>query len=562
MYLAEVKGCHSVLTVVLEKTAAVNPELRNRIIGLPDLVESVPQHTGEQVTSKPTQSSIATETVNVLMEDPQSETDIQQRERLVRPKADKVTSYIDNVEASITWKLLKSVSLVVIIALCVIRFNGPINHENALIGSLFKAPGEGATIVAMQDENETQQSNTRQVGDVTIKVDENGEAVSVLNNGDTKPVDELQELREQIAANTVVGDETATNDEELKLPSDLGEPTFAGEGYAVGAAVETAEETAEPLPERVQMGEFLSDAQITLIKQQDKQDWTHLVTAKPLFSGDRLICVPGFNSEFLLNENIHIRMITNSEVALVAPDSEGLPQMTIHSGKIVIRNEIEHQVALGLSLAGRTGLLELPGNGSEMLIDTQRFFEPGLRINQKNVVPVAILHGRNKARWVDSIDGADAEEAPASGYGFYTLVGSQPTRYRIANRLPEWIKPEWISHSDKRVGETLGEVFAMQAGPVSEVLQTQYESHRLLEVRGAMPTVILRAGDPTAMVEALGNSEFRSRWGEYVHLLSEIVLTGKETTGDVVRAAKALDVQVQGLAVLLRQEGEVERDAL
>ena len=174
-----------------------------------------------------------------------------------------------------------------------------------------------------------------------------------------------------------------------------------------------------------------------------------------------------------------------------------------------------------------------------MFIDTQRYFEPGLRINQKDVVSVVKMHGRKKGRWVDAVEGSESPAAPASGYGFYTLIGSQQPRYKIANRLPEWIGTNWMPHADKRVGETLGEVFAMQAGPVVEILHTQYKSHRLLEVRGTMPTVLLQIGDPTAMVAALGNSEFRSRWEGYVQSLSEVVLTGKEETSDLVRVLKS-----------------------
>lgn len=549
MYLAEVKGCHSVLTVVLEKVADVNPELRDRIIGLQDQVTSGASPAGTAPTvdqpdavqseaSEPT--STVESSVNVLMEDPKSHEDIQRREKLVRPKADKATSYMESVESSTTWKLLKSFSLVVIIVLCVIRFNGPINHENALIGSLFKESGDGAVMVAMNEDEEQKQSDTHQVGDVTVKLDENGQAVSVINSSDeVESVDELQQLREQIAANKVIEDEAPMEDEELKVPNDLGELQLASEEYAIGSAVEGTESVEAPLPERVQVGEFLADEQITLVKPQDENKWTRLVTASPLFSGDRLICVAGFNTEFLFNENIHVRIVSSGEVELVASDTEGLPQMVVHSGKVVISNQSQQQLAIGLSLAGRTGLLELPETGSEVFIDTQRYFEPGLRINQKDIVPVVKMYGRKKGRWVDAIEGSEAPAAPASGYGFYTLIGTQPTRYKIANRLPEWVGPDWMPHADKRVGETLGEVFAMQAGPLAEILYTQYETHRLLEVRGTMPTVLLQTGDPTAMVEALGNSEFRSRWEEYVETLSEVVLTGKDETGNLVRALKS-----------------------
>ena len=549
MYLAEVKGCHSVLTVVLEKMVDVNPELRNRIIGLPDQmasgdsaarsVSTVNQPDAvEPEGLQPTSGEEAS--VNVLMEDPKTAEDIQRRDQLVRPKLDKATSYMESVETSITWKLLKSFSLVVIIAMCVIRFNGPIDHENALIGSLFKKSVDDATVVAINDDQGQEHSDTRQVGEVTVKLDENGQAVAVITSSDeVASVDELQQLREQIAENKVVEAESPQDEEELKVPDNLGEPQLAGEGDPIGLAVEGAEPAEEPLPERVQVGEFLADEQITFLKPQDKNEWTRLVTASPLFSGDRIICVAGFNTEFLFNENIHVRIVSSGEVELVAPDSEGLPQLVVHSGKVVISNQGQQQQAIGLSLAGRTGLLELPETGSEMFIDTQRYFEPGLRINQKDVVSVVKMHGRKKGRWVDAVEGSESPAAPASGYGFYTLIGSQQPRYKIANRLPEWIGTNWMPHADKRVGETLGEVFAMQAGPVVEILHTQYKSHRLLEVRGTMPTVLLQIGDPTAMVAALGNSEFRSRWEGYVQSLSEVVLTGKEETSDLVRVLKS-----------------------
>ncbi|MCH2610019.1 MAG: hypothetical protein MK006_03015 [Pirellulales bacterium] len=548
MYLAEVKGCHSVLTVVLEKMADVNPELRNRIIGLPDhmasgdpvarSVSTMNQSDAIEPDDLPPASDEESP-VNVLMEDPKNAEDIQRREQLVRPRMDKATSYMESVEASTTWKLFKSFSLVVIIALCVIRFNGPISHENALIGSLFKESVDGATVVAMNEDQGQEDSDTRQVGDVTVKLDENGQAVAVITSSDeVVPVDELEQLREQIADNKVVEDESPQDDEELKVPDDLGEPQLAGEGSPIGLAVEGAEPTEEPLPERVQVGEFLADEQITFVKPQDKNEWTRLVTASPLFSGDRIICVTGFNTEFLFNQNIHVRIVSSGEVELAVPDSEGLPQLVVHSGKVVISNQGQQQ-AIGLSLAGRTGLLELPETGSEMFIDTQRYFEPGLRINQKEVVPVVKMYGRKKGRWVDAIEGSESPAAPASGYGFYTLIGQQQIRYKIANRLPEWIGPDWMPHADQRVGETLGEVFALQAGPVLEVLHTQYESHRLLEVRGAMPTVLLQAGDPTAMVAALGNSEFRSRWEGYVQSLSEVILTGKDEASELVRILKS-----------------------
>ena len=91
----------------------------------------------------------------------------------------------------------------------------------------------------MNDDQGQEHSDTRQVGEVTVKLDENGQAVAVITSSDeVASVDELQQLREQIAENKVVEAESPQDEEELKVPDNLGEPQLAGEGDPIGLAVE------------------------------------------------------------------------------------------------------------------------------------------------------------------------------------------------------------------------------------------------------------------------------------------------------------------------------------
>ena len=253
-----------------------------------------------------------------------------------------------------------------------------------------------------------------------------------------------------------------------------------------------------------------ANGKVLLRSGPDDETWWRLAPRVPVFAGDKLLALPTFRPIIELNSDLTLEMAEGTAIHLHDPAAEGVPQIEIAYGRLVVRNADRDENRLILVIDNQRHVVQFEGSGATVAVQLVRETVAGADPTQA-VAPVQVDWYVTKGRIQWQVgDTSLAGEAPArwvwSDAAMHELEQDSPA--------PAWIDPQDLGGIDQRASSDLdNELSAKRPAPVVlQELVDRQRSGRKIEVKSLAARCAVYVGIFDSFVEALGDPDERPAW--------------------------------------------------
>ena len=193
---------------------------------------------------------------------------------------------------------------------------------------------------------------------------------------------------------------------DLKLPGPAVPPTPGPGINPAGPATKPEKPVPEPVVvERI--GHFSSEDQVLLQYDAKVHDWLRVSTAEPLFTGQRVLAMPTYRDEIVLDAGIIVQMVGATQVQFLPGNPQALPSLEVAFGRLLLQPVAQGGRQLRLVVGGRSGILTLVDAGSIVAVEVAFYHSPGTNPETEATHVVADLYATHGAiRWEEKVENA------------------------------------------------------------------------------------------------------------------------------------------------------------
>jgi hypothetical protein len=571
IHLAEVASCHQILALVLGEPAEVDPESRQRMYQLPELLAAQAKAATEAVKTPP-----AAEPVQGALSAATEPT------RRARPE---VPDYLRQGESKgYLWARLAAMAVTLVILVGVVGLMVGRHHGWTLgkQGLEKKSLAEGPAGTAAEKPASKPQTGLRtptavaQAGATaspTPKATQKpmapldgpaGKAVATAANADTpvavataKPAG-AADLVPTTPAGGGPGAETTSGPPKAPsapLPPQPGAEAAPLPGADVvatapavaplppplgGAAKKGAVPPVEPPPALLdRVGKLVSLHEVLAKFSPEMSSWVRVSRELPLLAGDRCLSLPNYRPILLLGGEIRLQLVDNAMVVLSPVDpQQGLSGLNVDYGRMVVRPEGKTPARLHLQAGAHSGVLTLLDDGSTLAIQAARV--PAFKADpEKEPGPLAVdfYATSGKIRWQETNSPKPLDMVAPSRF----RLSDQPSDPMPADRFPEWIAADTGSMLENRASTAMEA--ELKANQFLALKLQEQAGHRLKEVRWLAVRCLGALGDFRLMVKALGNPDQKQNWPDYIDQLQAAIRRSPRSAAEVRTAMETLHGQ-------------------
>jgi len=558
MHLAEVAGCHQILTLVLGEPAEIDPASRERMYRL------ILQSAGSGVAA----DRVVPPPVSVPPVAAAADDHLQVRR--ARPE---VPDYLRESKRSRVIPVLATLAVAAMLTLVVLLFFGPqdirIRIANLIGGDRNAADDQtgsvdgktgGAERDSVADKGNAASGSAAKRNAANDDVSNTGNANSAAPSKQpaaatgrgSAPGDRAALVPEAPSNGAIpepgddaepaeTGPEAATRQDgnggpklpdqaPAAVPDGSDEPaTVPSTDSADPAAAVAANNTDQPdlaKPEREpiarpetaeEIGRYTSDNDVLLIFDATAKVWKRLPFKSTLATGDRLLALPGFRPSVTLSAGVTVQPVGPAVVVLDSVDEQGVPHITIDYGRVILLTVGKPKNQIHLNLGGREALVTFNNAQSTLAVDVR----PTLVAGQDPATTPAIVN-------VDRL---------ASSGTIVWKEGRDTFELTAGNDLPKWLSPDSLSLIEQRAAFGQGglEHGLALTRSVTLALKELAQSRRM-EVKTLAMRGLAHVGDFELLVRALDDEEQRTTWPTCIESLRAALGHGA-ATADEVRAA-------------------------
>ena len=523
-HLAEVAGCHQILTLVLGKPADVPDGLRERIYSLGHAeadLEAPPVAAAKPKAKAPTKAAS------------------NGHPAIVTRTAGNVPDYLRVGRSGSVWQFLGTLAAVFLLAALVLRLMGPFNSSHPVL-ALFNGP----TTVA--DAN--QSTATTSVAPPTVTPS----TVTPTNPSDRPVADEQPAASaatgSQGEAASKSGESTASQPQPpvapVSTPSEPGpdpaKPIAATESEPKPPAIPPVPdvpaiaadepkpkplpngpdvpkpEAPKPEPVAMDVGRFLSDEHVLAHQVKDDGIWLRVPARSVLSAGERLISLPAFRPQIALASGVQVTFAGESAVQLSEPMEKDSSRMKVDYGRLLLVTVGAAGAQVELDLGGLRGVVTLVDADSAVAISVKKFLPPGTDPDSMPPFPVVeIFNTYGRVTWEESDQ--PRVEIPTGQVRIYA-GGDAPDNYGPF-ASPDWIDPKSILPID-RESQIVLERLLVEDKALNLSLAEALE-HRQVNVRSLAARCLAVLGEFEPILNELNDPRQQAFWsGEFATLRS------------------------------------------
>ena len=514
-HLAEVAGCHQILTLVLGKPAEVPESLRDRVYSLGLAAPDDESKPIVVVKGKPSPAVKAKSNGHAPP--------------VIHPAAE-VPDYLRAGRTPSVWQFLGAVAAVFLIAALVLRLMGPFNNRHPVLQLI-----NGSSTVA--------DANT--VPSVTPTPADDGNAAkapeparSTTSNAAADSSSPKSTPVVTPSPDKATAKAADSSDVSEPMPKPLVIPAIPDV-----AATETAEPTPkqlpaapeapkppEPAPEPVAMdvGRFISDEQVLAHQPKGDGTWFRVPARAVLSAGERLVALPACRPQIALASRVQVTFAGESSVQLGEPNEKEASRMTVDYGRMLIVTVGAAGAQVDLDLGGVRGVVTLVDADSAVAVSVKQFLPPGADPESMSPIPVVeIFNTYGRVAW----DEADKPrvEIPTNQVRIYA-GGDPPDNYGPFT-APDWIDPKSIIPIDRESQAVLERLLAGDK-PLNLSLAEALE-HRQVNVRSLAARCLANLDEFEPLLKELNDPRQYSFWnGEFV-TLRQCLQRGPESAAEL-----------------------------
>jgi len=307
-----------------------------------------------------------------------------------------------------------------------------------------------------------------------------------------------------------------------KLPGDETKPDPV-------AKVEPTDPRNEPpkADAPVAIGRNLTPDQIVLRGKSDGEIWERIGGSSPVFTGDRLLVLPAFRP-LLSVGGVSLLMDGPTELVLGKPGADGVPELTIHYGHVVVRALSQPNVQVRINTGKANGVLTVLDAEATVGIDVRLAHPPGTDPEQVPPVRHADLYAaRGKAQWSGGGE-------PIALTAPQRLILDDGAARPGPGAPPAWITASQITALDERAAKRIQE--GMPADRSVKLSLTELLLQPRIEVRSLAARCCAYIDHFDPLIVGLSDEDQRASWATLVSELQAAVARDPKTAA-AVRAA-------------------------
>ena len=558
VHLAEVAGCHQILTIVLGEPAAIDPGIRDRIYRLGHGETAVPPPVfgngngaaGRQVEAVP---------------EPKPEHKPHPVQHVARSEASTERAQLASVARSIKNSAepafpLKSLALTLLLGFIVagvaLRAIAPFDRNHPLWLLVFGSGTEQQVSQVPEGPTVAEPSRTESSGKSPEVVPDTQPAAVTEPSVTKEPVDPTPtgenasiEKDRTSAKSTVAADATTTAVEPavptteqpvVPMPAEKSEvgttrtvptdplPTNLTPAPATptktGSEPSTPAKLPEVVPTPITVGKYISEEQILSRLDPAKESWMVLPTDTPLNAEDQLLSLPTYRPQLLVSPSVKLTLAGEAFVRLHVPDATNVPRVTVDFGRALIVPVGEMGNTLQVDLAGRSGQLTFMDAESAFAVEVRPYLPAGsdpLKASPNLVVQMWVLSGGVEWREVDR----EPLRMNAGQRGQY--MDDAPVGVVAGDALPDWIEGKNVSDIDRRASQVLRE-FLTSDRPLALSLM-EHTNYRQVEVRALSCRCLCYLDIFEPAIAALGDVQHKAYWHAELPAIQTVLPFGAAT---------------------------------
>ena len=201
----------------------------------------------------------------------------------------------------------------------------------------------------------------------------------------------------------------------------------------------------KPVPEPVaveRIGHFSSEDQVLLQYDAKVHDWLRVSAGEPLFTGQRVLAMPTYRDEIILDAGITVQMVGGTQVQFLPGNPQALPSLEVVFGRLLLQPVAQGGRQLRLVIGGRSGMLTLVDSGSIVAVEVAFYHPPGTNPETEAPHIVADLYATHGAiRWEEKVEREPLRIMAPARLALDALA--PPEAQPLENKdLPKWIEPE------------------------------------------------------------------------------------------------------------------------
>jgi hypothetical protein len=306
-------------------------------------------------------------------------------------------------------------------------------------------------------------------------------------------------------------------------PQPAPEPVPAVEPMAPEAAVGPRE-----------VGRLVSAEEIALVHERQGNTFHRIANSRLLLAQDRIVSLPTSRPVLAIDGKLQIQMIDGGEITLLPSGDGAAPDLEIASGRVVINATPQAApVAITLRAGSAEGALWLPQPSVQVAIEVARADGPIEDPETRPAPAIARLWGvSGEFTWQPS--GAASAVPGQARVAMDLASGAIDT----AVDLPAWINVDMTSALDRRASDYLRRELGFDRH--ADLSLRELAEHRQKETRQLALRSLSWIEDFQPMVATLNNAERYAEWPDVIDLLRDSVRRGPRTAAAVHAAMVAL----------------------
>ncbi len=527
-HLAEVAGCHQILTLVVGKPADVPDGLRERIYALGHAEAAV-----EAPPVAPAKSKAAAPVKTASNGHP----------AIVTRTASDVPEYLRAGRSGGVWQFLGAIAVVFLLAALVLRLMGPFNNSHPVLALL-----QGKTTVADSSQATAAPTTTADrstAGEPTTPDAATGsqgatDSKSAPSTSNDSPAGKTKAAAVAAADNASAAGTPA----EPTAPNPAAAPSAATQPPpAIPPVPDVAANTAPapmpkplpdgpdvpqaapPMPKTVAMdvGRFLSDEQALARQVKDDGMWLRVPARSVLAAGERLVSLPAFRPQIALASGVQVTFAGEAAVQLAEPNAKGTSGMKVDFGRLMLVTVGAAGAQVELDLAGVRGVVTLVDADSSVAIAVKKFLPPGTDPDSMPPFPVVeIFNTYGRVTWDEAEQ--PRVEIPTGQVRIY--AGGDPPDNYGPFASPDWIDPKSIVPID-RESQVVLERLLVEDKALNLSLAEALE-HRQVNVRSLAARCLAVLGEFEPILNELNDPRQQAFWGGEFATLRHCIQRGPE----------------------------------
>jgi hypothetical protein len=281
-----------------------------------------------------------------------------------------------------------------------------------------------------------------------------------------------------------------------------------------------------PLPPE-RLGRYISDKQVFLQFDELSNTWRRVPAQGVLVSAQPLMAPPAFQSILALSAGTHVHLMGGTEIELLPSDAQGVSGLNIYFGRLVIRPMVETKPRLRIQVGHRQGLLSFKNGESAVAISVARARDPGVNPElQPGPLAADFYTLTGEVTWQEPGQPPVAIPAPSR-----IALEKQPLSPTGIQELPKWITTDETSFLDRKAVPVLEQAIQVDR-PVALTLRELAE-HRQKEVVWLAIRSLGYIGQFEPMVAVLNMPDQSRIWDDYIAQLQMALDRGPETAARV-----------------------------